>query len=68
MIKKVLSTLNTIFKTVFYREFRESVKSDYIDAKAFYLDDKQKERLNQVGSLKRSFLSSWWLFKAFSKS
>lgn len=53
-----------IFKSLFGSEFRSSVKADYSEAKAFYLDDKQKERLKGLGIFKRFFLLSWWLLKS----
>lgn len=64
MIKKVFSIFKKIFRTLFDSEFRLSVKADYVDAKAFYLDDQQKERLKEVGFIKRFFLSTWWLLKS----
>ena len=43
--------------------FRETLSRDYEGLKEFFLNDERKERLKNMGTFKRFFVSSWWLLK-----
>jgi hypothetical protein len=44
--------------------FKKTLSQDYRDVKDFFLDDERRDRLGQMGWLKRGFFVSWWLLKA----
>ncbi len=44
-------------------DFRRTLRRDWHELKAFYLDEARQERLQQMGKFKRAFFVVWWLLK-----
>lgn len=61
---KVRDNIKYLLKTFRESNFTITVKNDYRELKDFYLEEHQRERLNNLGFIKRTFLIVWWLLKS----
>ncbi|MGD9488683.1 MAG: PP2C family protein-serine/threonine phosphatase [Calditrichaceae bacterium] len=55
---------DTLFNDVRKGDLRRTVRRDFKDLKAFYINDERKKRLEKMGRIKRWFFISVWLFKS----
>jgi hypothetical protein len=55
---------NVLIKDIRRGDFKRTVRRDWSELKEFYLDHDRKNRLQQMGRLKRWLLMSWWLIKS----
>jgi sigma-B regulation protein RsbU (phosphoserine phosphatase) len=53
----------TVREDIHRGDFKRTLRQDFAELKDFYLSKKQKERLENVGWLKRWFLTVFWLLK-----
>lgn len=61
---KINDTIRFILKTLRESNFIITIKSEYKDIKDFYLEKHQKDRLQNLGFIKRTFFITWWLLKS----
>lgn len=45
-------------------DFGQTIKRDYGELKEFMLDEERQKKLGAMGSVKRAFVSGWWLLKS----
>lgn len=58
---RVFSTLKSDLKR---GDFLSSISSEFGDTKEFLLDEQRKAQLEKMGTLKRWWLTAWWMLKA----
>ncbi len=46
------------------KNFWSSIKDDYSELHEYFLDKQKKEKLKQMGNVKKFFFLNWWLLKA----
>jgi hypothetical protein len=54
----------TLLDDVRNSDFKRTLRRDWSELKEFYLDEIRKERLQQMGKVKRFFVAGWWLIKS----
>jgi len=64
---KIKNTLNYFIKAIKESDFQKTIKDDYQELTEFYFEKHQKDRLQNVGMIRKLTLIVWWLLKSLFK-